>query len=72
MANKDFYIAKMNAALNELAWAKKGLHSDPADGDKASFTVADQLLDELLDVECAMRRSISFAELNDLNRDIGI
>ncbi|MDP5207388.1 hypothetical protein ORI99_10155 [Alishewanella sp. SMS9] len=70
MANKDFYIAKMNAALNELAWAKKGLHSDPADGDKASFTVADQLLDELLDV--AMRRSISFAELNDLNRDIGI
>lgn len=72
MANKELYIAKMRAALTEMAAARTALQPEPADGDKAPFTLADQLADELLDAEYAMRRSISFAELNDLNRDIGI
>ncbi|WP_423186796.1 hypothetical protein ACO1PK_00855 [Alishewanella sp. d11] len=72
MANKDLYIAKMRAALTEVDAARAALQPVPADGDKAPFTVADQLLDELFYAECVIRRAISFAELNDLNRDIGI
>ena len=72
MADKDLYIAKMKAVLTEVAAAKTALRPEPADGDKPLFSVADQLVDELMDVEYYIRRSISFAELNDLNRDIGI
>lgn len=72
MANKDLFITKMRAAITEVAAARAALQPVPADGDKAPFTAADLLADELLDAEHAMRRSISFAELNDLNRDIGI
>lgn len=72
MANRDLYIAKMRAAIVEVAAARAALQPVPADGDKPPFTLADQLADYLVEIDYKLNGYTRIAELNDLDMEIGL
>lgn len=70
MANKDRYIKHIKAAQEEIAAARAALQPEPADGDKAVFTVADLVSGKLIAFDGYLNNLLLDPRLSNLDAEV--
>jgi len=70
VANKDKYIKHVKAAQAEIAAARAALQPEPADGDKATFTVADLVSGKLIAFDGYLNNLLIDPRLSNLDAEV--